>query len=314
MNTFHRLKTLHYAVIGGAAAAAIGIVIALYATSSFETIGAKSYTAGDFTVRILEDTSSRFLADVQNSGPRLNDAAAFVIRKGINETCEPEGVVISNFSVNEVGGRLVPNPDSIPANSKVTLDSRNVNLPSIPTGPNFETTVYILGLEQDSIRAERLVQEIPIHETNSTELEAFEACLQREDKGYPLELRITNPQKDTRVFFRITDASTSYDTGLSIGANVPDPALLFWPTSNGGWLGGNYTEFSGPAPAWKDQEQVQVSIRVVSGGEVTEFEENVTPKLVTATHDFVDVAKGDPLPAHPKFWQIDVDLRNRTIS
>lgn len=301
-------------MIGGAAAAAISIVIALYATSSFETIGAKSYTAGDFTVRILEDTGSRLLADVQNNGPELSDAAAFVVRKGLGEGCEPQGIVISNFSVNEVAGKLIPNPDSLPANSKATLDSRNVNLPSIPTGPNFETIVYILGLEQDSIRAEKLIQEVPIHRLNSTELEAFEACLQREDKGYPLELRITNPQKDTRVFFRVTDASTSYDTGLSIGANVPDPALLFWPTSNSGWLAGNYTEFSGPAPAWKDQEQVRVSVRVVSGGEVTEFEDNVTPRLVTASHDFVDVAKGDPLPAHPKFWQIDVDLRNESIS
>lgn len=307
------MKTLHYAMIGGAAIAAIGIVVALYASSSFETIGAKSYAAGDFTVYVVEDTGSRFLARVENTGPALQDAAAFVVRKGLSDACEPQGIVVANFQVSNTGGRLVPNPDSIPANSQVTLDSRNVNLTTVPTGPEYETTVYILGLEPDSVRAKNLIQKIPINEPGSTELESFESCLQNTDKGYPLELRIANPQEDTQVFFEITDSSGRYETGLSVGSEVPDPAFLFWPTSANGWLAGNYTQFSGPAPAWKEPERALVSVSVVSGGQVTTFEDNVTPELVTASYDFLEVARGDPLPAHPRFWQIQVDLASRTI-
>jgi len=307
------LKTVHFAIIGGAAIAAIGIILAFYA-NSFQTIGAKSYSSGDFTVYVLEDTSSRFLAKVENKGPALDNAAAFVVRKGLDENCEPQGIVVANFRVNDTGGRLVPNPDSLPANSQVTLDSRNVNLSTVPTGPGFETTVYILGLEENSITAKNLIQKVPISQPDSTELESFESCLEQAGKGYPLELKVSNPQKDTRVFFAIKDTSDKeYQTGLSIGTDVPDAAFLFWPNAASGWLSGNYTQFSGPAPAWKEQEQVMVSVTTVSGGEVDTFEDTVAPRLVTASYDFVDVAKGLPLPAHPKYWEIDVDLAGKTV-
>ena len=305
------MKTLHLAVAGAVALAAVGALLALYANDSFAA--GESYSAGDFTVRVLEDSGSRFLARLENNGTALSNAAVFAIKKGLNENCEPQGIVVSNFQVRSEEGRLVPEPDSIPANASVTLDSRQSNINVIPTGPGFETSVYVLGLEPGSIRANELIQKIPIHELNSTELDLFENC-QQEYGGYPLQLKVLNPPRSTNMYVTIHDESAAYEAALEIRPDAPTISELFWPASRNDWLSGNHTHPSGPAPAWTDAPETRVSVRVISLGQVSTFEDTVTPRLVTTSLDFFQVAKGDPLPSYPRYWEIQIDLANRTLS
>lgn len=294
--------------------AGIVVVAVLVYYAGLPQAAGRTYTQGDFTVHVLEDTGSRFLARVENGGPSLNSAGAFAVKKGLNSNCEPQGIVVANFDVREQGGNPTPNPDFIPGDSSVTLDSRRPNLNVIPTDPDFETTVYILRFEPGTIRAADLIERIPIHEPSSTEVELFENCLEEQGSGYPLQLKLVNPQKDTQAFITIADSSTRYETAISVGSNAPDLSTLFWPASKDNWLAANYTQSSGPAPEWNDQEQVFISVSVVSGDEVITFEDNVAPRLVTTSLDFFEVAKGNPLPSYPKYWEVQVDLANRTLS
>lgn len=304
------MKPLHLAIAAGAGVAVIAVFV-YYAT--IPQAAGRIYTQGDFTVSVLEDSSSRFLAGVENSGPALESAGVFGVKKGLNDNCEPQGIVVANFDVRNQGGNPVPNPDSIPGDASVTLDSRRANLNVVPTGSDFETSVYILRFEPGSIRATDIIEKIPIQKPNATELDLFESCLQEQSSGYPLQLKLVNPQKDTQAFITITYSSDRYETAISVGSNAPESSTLFWPASKRDWLAGNYTQPSGPAPAWNDQEQLHVSVSVVSGGEVTLFEDDVTPELVTASLDFFEVAKGNPLPSYPRYWEIQVDLANRTL-
>lgn len=304
------MKPLHLAIAAGAGVAVVAVLV-YYAT--LPQASGRTYTQGDFTVSVLEDSSSRFLARVENSGPALESAGAFGVKKGLNDNCELQGIVVANFDVRNQGGNPAPNPDSIPGDASVTLDSRRANLNVIPTGPDFETTVYILRFEPGSIRATDLVEKIPLQESSSTELELFENCLEERGSGYPLQLKLANPQKDTQAFITITDSSARYETAISVGSNAPESSTLFWPASKNNWLAANYTQASGPAPAWTDQEQVHVSVSIVSGGEVTTFEDDVTPGLAEASLDFFEVAKGNPLPSYPRYWEIQIDLANRTL-
>ena len=294
----------------GVGVAAVAVLV-YYATLPQASV--RTYAQGDFTVSVLEDSSGRFLARVENGGPALDSAGAFGVKKGLNENCEPQGIVVANFDVRNQGGNPVPNPDSIPGDASVTLDSRRANLNVIPTGPDFETSVYILRFEPGSIQAVDLIERIPIQEPVSTELELFESCLKERGAGYPLQLKLVNPQKDTQAFITITDSSDIYETAISVGPNAPDSSILFWPASKSNWLSANYTRASGPAPAWGDQEQVHVSVSVVSGDEVTTFEGDVTPRLAEASLDFFEVAKGNSLPSYPRYWEIQVDLASRTL-
>ncbi len=303
------MKTLHYAVAAGIAIAAIGIAIAFYAGPP---AAEQSYAAGDFTVHVVEDTGSKFLARLENNGPALNNAAAFAVRKGLNDNCEPQGIVVANFQVRNEGGRLVPNPNSLPGNASVTLDSRQSNLSIIPRGPDFETAVYVLGLEPGSIRANELVQKIPIQQPESTELEQFESC-QQAFGGYPLQLRLSNPQPGMQVYATVSDQSASYETALDISPDAPALPALYWPASRNDWLTANFTEPAGPVPAWQDIETVHVSVRVVYQGQTFSFEDSVTPRLVTTSLDFFEVAKGSPLPSYPRYWEVEVDLAKRTM-
>lgn len=306
------MKPLHLAIAAGAGVAVVAVFV-YYAT--IPQASGRIYTQGDFTASVLEDSSSRFFARVENGGPALESAGVFGVKKGLNENCEPRGIVVANFDVRNQGGNPVPNPDSIPGDASVTLDSRSVpNLSVIPTGPDLETSVYILRFEPGSIRATDLIEKIQIQKPNATELELFESCLQEHDMGYPLQLELVNPQKDTQAFITITDSSDRYETAISVGSDAPESSTLFWPASKRDWLAGNYTQPSGPAPAWNDQKQLHVSVSVVSGGEVTLFEGNVTPELATASLDFVELAKGNPLPSYPKYWEVQVDLANRSLT
>jgi hypothetical protein len=305
------LKPLHLAIAAGAGVAVLAAIV-YYAT--LPQAAGRIYTQGDFTVSVLEDSSSRFLAHVKNGGPALESAGAFGVKKGLNENCEPQGIVVANFDVRNQGGNPTPNPDSIPGDASVTLDSRRVpNLSVIPTGPDFETSVYILRFEPGSIRATDLIEKIPIQGPGSTEAELFEHCLQEHNTGYPLQLKLVNPQKDTQAFITITDASDRYETAISVGSNAPESSTLYWPALKRDWLAANYTQASGPAPAWNDQKQVHVSVSIVSGGEVTMFEDDVAAELATASLDFFELAKGNPIPSYPSYWEVQVDLSNRTV-
>ena len=299
------------AIAIGAGIAALAVLV--YYAGLPQAAG-RTYTQGDFTVHVLEDTGSRFLARVENGGPSLSSAGAFAVKKGLNSNCEPQGIVLTNFDVREQGGNPTPNPDFIPGDSSVTLDSRRPDLNVIPTDPDFETTVYILRFEPGTIQAADLIERIPIDEPDSTEVELFENCLEEQGSGYPLQLKLVNPQKDTRAFITITDSSTRYETAIAVGSDAPDLSTMFWPASKSNWLAANYTQSSGPAPEWNDQEQVFISVSVVSGDEVITFEDDVEPRLVTTSLDFFEVARGNPLPSYPKYWEVQVDLANRTLT
>lgn len=69
----------------------------------------------------------------------------------------------------------MPNPDSIPANGSVNIDSQKANIAALPA--STETTIYILQLEPNSIRATDVIHKFTMQQSNSTELEQYEDCL-----------------------------------------------------------------------------------------------------------------------------------------
>ena len=295
-------------IVAGAAIAAITVVFVLYMTP-VQRIA--SYNSGNITVHVLEDSSRKFLAEVENSGPALDNSAAFAVKKGLNGDCEPQGIVVSNFNVENKNGNLSPNPDSIPANGKVTIDSASANLNNIP--PSTETAVYILQLEPGSIRAADVLYTIPIQQSNSTELEQYEDCLA--GAGYPLLFRLTGLQKGSQAYLTVDGGGgEKYETSFSIAQNAPDLDAVYWPDSRQNWLKGNFTQQSGPAPLWQEQQTLQISAKTVIAGHVEQFEAQVAPELRTASLDFVEVAKGNAVPVYPKYWEVRIDLEQRTIS
>lgn len=307
------MKPLYLAIAAAAGIAAVAALV--YFVGLLQPSGTE-YSQGNFTVRVLEDSSRRFLARVENNGPVVSSAGAFGVKKGLNENCEPQGIVVANFDVQNQSGNPVPNPDSIPGDSSVTLDSRRPDRPdlsAIPTGSDFETTVYILRFEPGTIQAADLIERIPIQEAHASELELFENCLVEHDMAYPVQLKLINPQKGTQAFITVADSSDLYETAVTVGPDAPEFSTVFWPTSKTDWLAANFTQQSGPAPQWNEQKQPLVSVRVVSAGEVVSFEGNVEPQLVTTSLDFLEVAKGNPLPSYPKYWEVRVDLANRTL-
>ena len=304
------MKPLYLVLAAGAGISTVALLVYFGSTSQPVAV----YSEGNFTVHVMEDSSDRFFARVENNGPTLENAGAFGVKKGLNELCEPQGIVVANFDVREQGGNQVPNPDSIPGNSSIVLDSRRPGLDVIPTGPDFETSVYIVRFEPGSITASDLIERIPIQLPSVSEVELFEHCLLEQGSGYPLQLKLVNPQRDTQVFISITDSSNNYKTAISIDPEAPDLSALFWPISKTNWLAGNYTQPSGPAPAWLSQQEILVSISLVSEGNVSNFENRIQPKLVSTSVDFLEVAKGNPLPSYPKYWEVQVDLANRIIN
>jgi adenylate cyclase len=65
---------------------------------------------------------------------------------------------------------------------------------------------------------------------------------------------------------------------------------------------------------WQGQPTLQVSAKTVIAGHVEQFEAQIAPELRTASLDFVEVAKGNAVPVYPKYWEIQIDLEQRTIS
>lgn len=324
-------------VVAAAAAVIIAALAAIALFSGFTSLAqnsyngnsGKTYSAGSFNVTVLEDSGSRFLAQVRNNGPTLQPAAAFVVKKGLNENCEPKGIVVANFetTTSSDGQRLVPKDATaatLKGNGKsVTIDSKKLtNLPSsssIPTGPDMETSIYILKLEPGSVRATDLVQKIDIQKLNNnnatSEQQAFEDCLQKAGTGYPLLLHIKNPSLDSQVYFTLSDkndGSKQYETTLKTPAQGELPADIFWPPSRDGWLSANFSKAFGPAPAWKDAPPaVSLHVKIVSSkdGQMREFDRTVKleqPSL--SSQDFVELAKGNAIPVYPKYWEIPVDL------
>lgn len=298
-----------------AAVAAVAVVAYYYSTQPFSSHPAIStHSAGDFTVSVIEDNDNRFLAKLKNNGPALNPAAAFAVKKGLNSNCEPQGIVVSNFQVGSRAGKPVPVPDNIPANSEVTLDSSGANLSKIPTGEGIETAVYVFQLKPDSVFASELVQKIPVQSVNASEQELFENCLQQTGMGYPLLIKVVNPQKGSQTYFTLTDdAGNRYESALIIGENAPETSQLYWPPSKEGWLTDNFTKQSGPAPAWRDAPKITLDIKTVSAAGTQEFSKVVQLELQTASLDFVDAAKGNPVPVYPKFWEAQVDMGQMQI-
>lgn len=331
-----------YAII---AAVGIAAIAAAFLILAFQSSGnpfllqqqqkpTKSISSGNFTVNIIEDSPTRLLAKVENNGPTLENTAAFLVKKGLNAKCEPRGIVVTNFKVGvQQGGKPVPNPSSIPGHSEVTIDSREANLAENPTGNDLETNLYVLKLQPNSIQATDLVQKVVIQQQNATELELYENCLAATGaKGYPLLLKILNAQTGTRSYFIIRDdspssshSSTNYETALFINSGVKEvPSELYWPASSEGWLSANFTKPSGPAPAWKLGSQhlppsFMMTVKTVSGetGKVEQFEKHVQlaaePRTIPSL-DFVELAKGKAVPPYPKYWEVVVDLQNKSIS
>ena len=65
---------------------------------------------------------------------------------------------------------------------------------------------------------------------------------------------------------------------------------------------------------WQGQQTLQISAKTVIAGHVEQFEAQVAPGLCTASLDFVEVAKGNAVPVYPKYWEVQIDLEQRTIS
>ncbi len=305
------MKALHAAVLAGVAIAAAGLGVLAYTGQQ-----GTSYSSGDFTATVLEDSAGRFLARVQNSGPTLEPAGAFVVKRTVNENCEPQGIVAANFQAVRDGQALVPRPDSLQGGASVDIDSRNANLNIIPVGPDVETYIYILKLEPDSIRASELVERIDIHTTGTSELEQFEECLGESGRGYPLLLHLLGPAPGSKAYFTITDgAGNVYQTALEASQDGPAPEELFWPPSRTGWLAANFTQGSGPAPAWQEPETVTLTVQVVQSGQAQEFSQTVQLSgPAESPVDFVQVAKGEAVPIYPKYWEIKVDLQGNAIN
>lgn len=324
---------------------AAAAVVAIAAAATFVALGqsggrsqlplqqepVKSVSSGNFTVNVIEDSPTRFLAKVENKGPPLENTAAFLVKKGLNEKCAPKGIVVTNFKVGaQAGGKKpVPNPSSIPGHSTVTIDSREANLTQNPTGSNLETTLYVLKLQPGSIQATDLVEKVAIQQQNATDLELFEGCLAATGaKGYPLLLKILNAQAGTQSYFTISagnDLSSfgvTYETALAINPGAQVPPELYWPASDEGWLSANFTKLSGPAPAWQQQDRPQslmVTVKAVSDdapGMVVQFEKQIQLAELRAipSLDFVDLAKGRAVPLYPKYWEVVIDLQNKSIS
>lgn len=306
------MKGLYIAVLAGVAIAAAGLGFLAYGSQQEPA----TYSSGNFTATVVQDSASRFLARVQNNGPTLEPAGAFVVKRTLNQDCEPQGIVAANFQGVRDGQRLVPRPDSLEGGSTVEIDSRNANLNIIPTGPDVETSIYILKLEPGSIRAAELVERIDIHKIGTGELARFESCLQESGKGYPLLLLLSGPAPGSKVYFTLTDsAGNVYETALEASQDGEAPGELYWPPSRTGWLAANFTQGSGPAPSWHDPETVTVKVSVVQDGRVQEFEQAVSLSEPTESEiDFVEVAKGSAVPIYPKFWELRVDLQEMSVS
>jgi hypothetical protein len=306
------LKGLHIAILAGVAIAAAGLGFLAYGNQPEPT----AYSSGNFTATVVQDSASRFLARVQNNGPTLEPAGAFVVKRTLNENCEPQGIVAANFQGVRDGQRLVPRPDSLESGASVDIDSRNANLNIIPTGPDVETSIYIMKLEPNSIRATELVERIDIQKAGTGELERFEDCLQESGKGYPLLLLMSGPDPGSKVYFTVTDsAGNSYETALEASQDGEAPDELYWPPSRTGWLAANFTQGSGPAPSWSEPETLTLKVSVVQGGQVQEFEQSVSLSEPRESEiDFVEVAKGNAVPVYPKFWELRVDLQGMSVS
>jgi hypothetical protein len=296
------------AAIAGAAIAVIAVVLIAYITP---TQRITSYHSDDITFHVLEDSSRKFLAQVENRGPALENAGAFAVKKGLNENCEPQGIVVTSFQVENRDGRQVMNPSSIPANSTVTIDSAKANLSTIP--PSTETTVYIFRMDPSSLLAREVLHEVRIQQSNSTELEHYEGCLA--GRGYPLLLKLTGLQKGSQAYFTIIDDSSGekYETSFSFAQNAPDFPAVYWPDRQN-WLQANFTRQSGPAPSWQEPHILDVTVKTVVTGKVEQFNARVTPELRTTSLDFVEAAKGNAVPIYPRYWEVGVSLAGKAIS
>ena len=103
-------------------------------------------------------------------------------------------------------------------------------------------------------------------------------------------------------------------TSFSIAQNASDLAAVYWPDSKQNWLKGNFTQQSGPAPLWQGQQTLQISTKTVIADHVEQFEAQLEPELRTASLDFVEVAKGNAVPIYPKYWEVQIDFEQGTIS
>jgi hypothetical protein len=301
------LKPIYAATIAGAAIAAIVIVFIVYLTPIQRTT---SYHSGNITLHVLEDSSRKFLAQIENHGPTLENAGAFAVKKGLNDNCEPQGIVVTNFQAENRDGRQVMNPSSIPANGTMTIDSTKANLSIIP--PSMETTVYVFRMDPSSLLAQEVLHEVRIQQSNSTELEQYEDCLA--GRGYPLLLKLTGLQKDSQAYFTIIDDNSGekYETSFSLAQNAPDFPAIYWPDRQN-WLQANFTRQSGPAPLWQEPQALDITVKTVVAGKVEQFEARVTPELRTTSLDFVEAAKGNVMPIYPRYWEIEVDLAEKSL-
>jgi hypothetical protein len=178
------LKPLYVAGIAVAIAVAGIIVGLLYIITPARVTTTTTYHSDPFTITVLEDSGQRFLAKVENSGPPLENTAAFAVKKGLNADCEPQGIVATNFKIENKDGKPAMNPSSIPAKGSVTIDSTAANIRQIPE--STETAIYVLRVDPSSLRATELVQKILIRQSNLTDLQQFENCLAKSGSGYPL--------------------------------------------------------------------------------------------------------------------------------
>ena len=115
------MKGLHIAILAGVAIAAAGLGFLAYGNQPEPA----TYSSGNFTVSVVRDSASRFLAKMQNNGPTLEPAGALVVKRTLNENCEPQGIVAANFQGVRDGQRLVPRPDSLESGASVDIDSHN---------------------------------------------------------------------------------------------------------------------------------------------------------------------------------------------
>ncbi len=305
------MKPARIAIIAGiAAVAAIAILLTV---QSANPLLFKTYSSGDFRVEILQDNPSRFVARLYNDGPTQSYAVAFAVKKSYTDSCEPQGMVVSNFTVAEYGGDLYPEPNVLESGSFVEIDSRQANQANL-VAQDVQTAVYVMRMAPASIEVLGPIEKIPVQEFSTSELELFEQCVQANDKGYPLLFMISNPTIGTQTFITITDSSGKvYETRLYVDETAYSLKETYWPNSSESWFSNNFVRTMGPSPWFKEPgEELTIHVRTEIESESKEFTATVvlTPEhLKEIEPDFATAAAGYASPVYPKFWEIPIDMQ-----
>jgi hypothetical protein len=305
-------------IAAAVAVAVVGVLVAIYAQGQPTSgLAGQTFTQGAFAVTITEDTDRRLVAKIKNNGATLDNAGAFLVKRSFDSNCQPQDMVMANFQLADRDGALVANPDTLLEDATVTIDSQQSNINKLPMGSDVEITAYILRLQPNSVQVADLLQEIPLQKPNT--IQVFEDCLNSAGKGFPLQIRVLNPQANSTSYFTIKDMTgKTYESSLLISQDLPeDFDEIFWPNEHVNWMSANFTRAGGPAPEYSDPPLFSINVKTTAAGETRDFGSNIALRqddLHEYSFDYVNVITGKSVPAYPKYWEVIVDMRNGSIS